>query len=282
MTSRKGSNWIEMMSTPIGEGHLTFFRTRKSGEATATRGAGYGYFVLLKFRINAHTTTNSEQSEKIPLSLLPYLRKKLSEWEAGNKYSEGFGPVNNCSFTLLMMSNSAHPFQLQVFRENSDIYHFLNLNVDQLKLLIACLEVLGNLITKQPHRIPMSDYILHCQDIMGWATAKRAYTEATLYKTNRHLDSEEEYLSFWNSIKGSRYPEFLNCLEEFAKIIKSRIPIHDPNITSYDDAFVGLGYTYEKPMTTWESNQLLVHLLDDTEFDVRRRMDCTPKPEYTV
>ena len=266
------TKWVDMMWTKVGDGEVRFFRTKRPGVETENRKAGYGYFLLLRFKSSEGEVKRKEI--KLPLRLVTYLKQKLAEYKAGTFYISPAFSQEDADFALVKYAEVDPCIQLQVSTKPASSQMFLNMSLADLIKLTMCLEVLGLLISRQKYRQTAEEYGSYVKDIIGWCTAKQAQIEAQrIHGAGNKIVSEAQLMGLMSAVKNSRYHEFYECLAKFITEVKVRIPIHDET-SEYDEGSVGRGFLYTQPEQDWEPVQLLVNMINESEFPDKHFGDC--------
>lgn len=259
------SNWMHMISTQVGDCKLAFFRT-KCASGADSKHPGHGYFVLLFFTVFSNS---QKQDRKIPLKLLPFLRKKHNEFGAGNKASEGI-EIDGIKYSLVAWPDS-DSIQMNCYDIANDSNHLANLKMGSLKKLITCLEVLGLLLKNQPSRkVADFEYKRYANDLMCWAAAKCAYTEVRkLLPPGKKIETVEEYMKLWSQVEETQYEAFQACVAKHQQLVKNWVPVPIPtdslSAIRLREEFAAFGYMFTRPDDEWQPMQLLIELLPAAE-----------------
>lgn len=266
------SAWVEMMSTPVGDASLVYFRTKRPGKNDNDESTGYGYFVLL--RMNSKRTNGKNKEVKLPMKLVTYLKQKMSEYEKGTSYQSTF-PTDSTNFKLTKFVAQNPEIDLEMFvKEGDQEYLHLGLTKADLSKLITCMDILGFLLTKQPERNEEA-YLKFSQELMTWATALRVKIECQKLVSPSdpplNLTDMKEKFSY---IRRTSFVEFESCLEEFARVIRLRIPLRNDIVPAYDDKAHDLALQYSISETQWEPVQLLVHMIHKSVFEDSHFQSC--------
>lgn len=254
------SNWIHIISTKVGDCKLAYFRSRKAG-LTEDRKFGFGYFVLLYFTVFNNT---SKMELKIPLRLLPFVRRKMKEFESGNKTSESL-LIDDIRFSLVAWPDNEN-VQMNCYHAATDSNHLANLKMNDLKKLVMCLETLALLVKTQPERTETREqYVSYANDLISWAVARCAYKEVCkLLEPGRAIESVEQYVELWTKVEED-LSHFNCCVEVFLRKLTEQVPVQVQPMSGEEARktadFTLYGYLYSRPEYDWQPIQFLVAIL---------------------
>lgn len=241
------------MEAPLAGGSLVYYRTRAKQED------GYGYFVIFKYKdIPPEAKGQRGMAEDlIELKALPFLRKKLAEITRGTRASEEL-VLEKHKYRVFFEGDKIKWWSYKI--GSMDFWRYAYFTVEELRKFVSLMEVLA--LLKKPKG--EEEYDRFVKELMSWATAKRVHAECNKQKPGTMY--EDDFRCLWDGVVAQRYTEFLDCLESFATVIKNRLGIRLENVISYDDKFQYMGHMYSKRVHEYETAQLLVHILHESEF----------------
>lgn len=258
--------WIHIISVKVGDCKLAYFRTKQPGQIDE-RKLGYGYFVLLYFTIFKNTP---KMDLKLPLRLLPFLRRKLKEFETGNKSSESI-LIDGVSFSLVAWPDN-DTVQMNCYEAGTDANHLATFKMADLKKLVMCLDGLALLVKTQPERTETAaEYMTYINDLICWAVARCAYKEVCkLLEPGKAIESVEQYVELWNQVQENSMSDFKCCVDKFIEKVKERIPVqaqptHSAEAARNRDEFTSFGFLYSRPLQDWQPAQFVVDLLHSSD-----------------
>lgn len=253
------SNWVEIMIMHMIPGTFSIYRTRYASKEPGRRG-GYGVFGQLKGR-------HDRRGYKVPTQIITFLTAKLREQAHGKRENETYN-LEQDSYIIENDGDTSYTFTIKPSVGPSKSFPMTHVD---LKQLLMGLEAVAYLGAKQPTRVSKpEDYSNFLEEIVGWATAKRAY-EACRQKggltPNVEIRDEAQFKELWRRVVADDIAEFEEELAKFGLSLKMQIPLLAPNLTYYRPEYVDKGFLFTKPRVLWELPQLIVDMVHETCYE---------------